>query len=147
MYVGSTKRASDYGWAYDRAQQRVVWRELQHVPALLKIFDEVLVNALDNTQRDPRHATRIDVDIDQKSGALSVRNVGRPIPVVWRDAEELWLPEMVFGELYTGSNFDDTTLRTVGGRHGFGAKLANIFSTSFEVEIADSAEGRTYSQR
>ena len=40
---------------------------------------------------------------------------------------------MIFGSLYTGSNFDDSQRRTVGGRHGFGAKLANIFSTAFEA--------------
>lgn len=44
---------------------------------------------------------------------------------------------MIFGHLMTSSNFDDTEKKVTGGRNGFGAKLANIFSTFFEVEAAD----------
>ena len=76
--------------------------------------------------------------LDLGEGRLSVRNNGRGIRVERHPEEGIWLPEMVLGSLYTGSNFDDTQLRTVGGRHGFGAKLANIFAESFEVETADT---------
>ena len=34
----------------------------------------------------------------------------------------------------------------VGGRNGFGAKLANIFSTEFVVETCDGKRGRRYRQ-
>jgi DNA topoisomerase-2 len=40
--------------------------------------------------------------------------------------------------LLTGSNFDDDEKRTTGGRNGYGAKLANVFSTKFVVECVDS---------
>jgi len=33
-----------------------------------------------------------------------------------------------------------------GGRNGFGAKLANIFSTKFVVETQDSKNGMSYRQ-
>ena len=33
-----------------------------------------------------------------------------------------------------------------GGRNGYGAKLANIFSSEFTVETADSSEGKRYKQ-
>lgn len=46
---------------------------------------------------------------------------------------------MIFGELLTGSNFDDNTKKITGGRNGFGAKLTNIFSTHFSVECADAS--------
>lgn len=45
---------------------------------------------------------------------------------------------MIFGELLTGSNFDDHEKKVTGGRNGFGAKLANIFSTKFELECCDN---------
>ena len=46
----------------------------------------------------------------------------------------LYIPEMIFGHLLTGSNFDDEgEKRFGGGRNGFGAKLANILSTKFSV--------------
>jgi len=33
-----------------------------------------------------------------------------------------------------------------GGRNGYGAKLANIFSTKFVVETCDGKRGRRYKQ-
>ena len=42
------------------------------------------------------------------------------------------IPQLIFGELLTSSNYDDSKKRTTGGRNGYGAKLANIFSTKFD---------------
>ena len=44
---------------------------------------------------------------------------------------------MIFGQLLTSSNYDDSVKRTVGGRNGYGAKLANVFSSEFTVEVDD----------
>ena len=52
--------------------------------------------------------------------------------------EKMYIPEMIFGELLTGSNFDDGQKKVTGGRNGYGAKLTNIYSKSFCVESADS---------
>lgn len=46
----------------------------------------------------------------------------------------------------TGSNFNDQEKKTTGGRNGYGAKLANIFSTEFIVETADAGAGKRYRQ-
>ena len=40
-----------------------------------------------------------------------------------------------------------TTQQVTGGRNGYGAKLANIFSTEFIIETADGKRGRKYRQR
>jgi len=48
------------------------------------------------------------------------------------------------GQLLTSSNYDDDEQKVTGGRNGFGAKLANIFSTKFTVETGDSVKGKTY---
>ena len=45
----------------------------------------------------------------------------------------MYVAELIFGHLLTGSNYDDDEKKTVGGRNGYGAKLANIFSTRFIV--------------
>ena len=66
-------------WVYDSARG-MVQRDCNYVPGLYKIFDEILVNALDNTQRPPG-TTRIDVRIDSPAGTLSVRNNGRGIRI------------------------------------------------------------------
>lgn len=120
-------------------------------PALLKIFDEVLVNAADNKQRDPT-TTRIEVTID--GSAISVSNNGRSLPLDEHPTERdergapLRVPQLVFGSLLSGENFDDAEKRTVGGRNGLGAKLANVFSTRFELELISDEAGkrRIYTQ-
>jgi len=62
----------------------------------------------------------------------------------------MYVPELLFGHLLTGSNFNDEQKRLTGGRHGYGAKLTNVFSKKFMVEIGDghSTKGKfkTYKQ-
>jgi DNA topoisomerase-2 len=49
-------------WVYD-GEEGMVSREITFVPGLYKIFDEILVNAADNKQRDPSMDTlRIEID-------------------------------------------------------------------------------------
>ncbi len=57
----------------------MVYEKIKYVPGLYKIFDEVLVNAADNYQRDHR-MTKIEVTIE-KNGTITVLNDGKGIPV------------------------------------------------------------------
>ena len=50
------------------------------------------------------------------------------------EKEVVYVPEMIFGMLLTSSNYNDLEKKVTGGRNGYGAKLANIFSTEFTVE-------------
>ena len=86
------------------------------------------------------------MEIDPLEPRLTVWNDGRGIPVELHPTEQLYVPELIFGHLLTGSNFDDDQKKTTGGRNGYGAKLANIFSSEFIVETADEAEGKVFKQ-
>ncbi|CAE7348528.1 Top2, partial [Symbiodinium sp. CCMP2456] len=81
-YVGSTEAQIQDLWVFDGVQSRMVHRKISFVPALYKIFDEILVNAADNLMRDPQGMDTIKVDIDQKQGLITVWNNGRGLPVV-----------------------------------------------------------------
>lgn len=118
---------------------------IAQVPGLYKIFDEIIVNACDNKQRDKTMDT-LKVKIDVESGEISVWNNGKGIPVVMHKEHNVYVPELIFGHLLTGSNFDDKKKKTTGGRNGYGAKLANIFSTEFVVETADASTKQRYKQ-
>ena len=48
---------------------------------------------------------------------------------------------MIFGHLLTSSNYNDEEEKVTGGRNGYGAKLANIFSTKFTVETQCKEQG------
>ena len=90
---------------------------------------------------------RMEVSIDPDENTVRVWNNGNGIPVVIHQEHGIYVPELIFGHLLTGSNFDDDEEKTTGGRNGYGAKLANIFSTEFTVETVDSSRGLKFTQR
>ena len=144
-YVGSVDPHSQPMWVLDAASKKIVNRNITFTPGMYKIFDEIVVNAADNKQRDPT-MNKITVDIDSDEGSIRVWNNGNGIPVVMHEVEKVYVPELIFGNLLTGSNFDDNEAKTTGGRNGYGAKLANIFSTKFVVETYDSSRSLHYCQ-
>ena len=141
--VGSVERYAQPMWVLDNG--KLTNRTTNYVPGLYKIFDEILVNAADNKQRD-NSMNRLQVDIRPDSNCISVWNNGKGIPIVVHSEHKVYVPELIFGHLLTGSNFDDSEDKTTGGRNGYGAKLANIFSTEFIVETVDSERGLQYKQ-
>eukprot|EP00928_Gymnodinium_smaydae_P069983 TRINITY_DN53940_c0_g1_i1.p1 TRINITY_DN53940_c0_g1~~TRINITY_DN53940_c0_g1_i1.p1 ORF type:complete len:1309 (-),score=272.18 TRINITY_DN53940_c0_g1_i1:634-4497(-) len=143
-YVGSIEAQAQELWVFDSVQSRMVHRKVTYVPALYKIFDEILVNAADNLMRDPEGMDTIKVEIDPKAGTISVMNNGRGLPVVIHKEHKVYVPEMVFGHLLTSDNYNDGDCKVVGGRNGYGAKLANVFSLEFTVETCDGS--KKYSQ-
>lgn len=142
-YVGSVEKHTQMLWVYEEG--RMVQRAVTYVPGLYKIFDEILVNAADNKQRDPKMDS-VKVDIDTEQGVISVFNSGDGVPVEIHQEEGVYVPEMIFGHLLTSSNYDDSEKKTTGGRNGYGAKLANIFSVEFIIETADGRRGKRYKQ-
>ncbi|KAJ1627882.1 DNA topoisomerase [Pavlovales sp. CCMP2436] len=147
MYIGSTELTTDVQWIVEDARgAKLALRRCAYVPSVLKVFDEILVNALDARQRSSA-ADQIDVTIDEASGRISVANNGPGIDVAKHATEGTWIPELVLGNLFAGSNFKDSELRTVGGRHGLGAKLTNIFSSEFSVRTVDVGRALHYEQQ
>jgi DNA topoisomerase-2 len=126
-------------WILDKKSEKIIQKEIVYIPGFLKIFDEILVNAIDQSTVDSS-VSFIKVDIDSKS--ISVSNDGKTIPIVFNEKENMYVPELIFGNLLTGSNFNDKKI--VGGKNGLGSKLTNIFSTKFEVEIVNN--GTMYKQ-
>lgn len=120
-------------------------KEITYTPGLFKIFDEIVVNAADNKQRDP-NMDKIEINVDAESNTISVKNNGKGIPIVKHKEQGVYVPTMIFGQLLTGSNFDDDEQKTTGGRNGYGAKLANVFSTQFIVECVDAERGLRFHQ-
>uniref|UniRef100_A0A669EA87 DNA topoisomerase 2 n=1 Tax=Oreochromis niloticus TaxID=8128 RepID=A0A669EA87_ORENI len=133
-YIGSVEPITQQMWVFDE-DIGMNQREITYVPGLYKIFDEILVNAADNKQRD-KNMTAIKITIDPESNTISIWNNGKGIPVVEHKDEKMYVPALIFGHLLTSSNYDDEEKKVTGGRNGYGAKLCNIFSTKFTVETA-----------
>lgn len=133
-YIGSVEPVTQPMWVYDE-DVGMNCRDITYVPGLYKIFDEILVNAADNKQRD-KNMNCIKISIDPDSNIISIWNNGKGIPVVEHKVEKVYVPALIFGQLLTSSNYDDEEKKVTGGRNGYGAKLCNIFSTKFTVETA-----------
>ena len=116
-------------------------RVVTFIPGLYKIFDEIIVNASDNYINSKQSNIVMDtirVIINEEKNLISVWNNGKGIPVLKHEVEKIYIPDLVFGNLLTGSNYNDDEKKITGGRNGYGAKLANIFSSRFIVECEDS---------
>jgi DNA topoisomerase II len=142
-YVGSKVRESKVEWIFNEG--KFTLSQVKYIPAFYRIFIEILSNAIDNVWRSEEEkvkCTCIKVNIDPKSGRTSIWNDGSIIPIEHAEDEkgnkkDYYIPEMIFGRLLTGSNYDDTQERKTSGRNGYGAKLTNIFSSIFSVSLSD----------
>ncbi|XP_061666786.1 DNA topoisomerase 2-alpha [Syngnathoides biaculeatus] len=143
-YIGSVETVTQQMWVYDE-DIGMNCRDVTFVPGLYKIFDEILVNAADNKQRD-KNMSCIKINIDVENNTISVWNNGKGIPVVEHKVEKVYVPALIFGQLLTSSNYDDDEKKVTGGRNGYGAKLCNIFSTKFTVETACKESKKTFRQ-
>ncbi len=114
-----------------------------------QIFLEGLGNAGDNAWRSreefnpPIDPEKIEVTMTQSS--VSIKNYGANIPVA-QDAEGKWIPNRIFSNLRTGSNFNDTKKRLYIGKNGLGIKLTNIYSSVFSIECADPQRQLLYKE-
>ena len=161
-YIGSRDTNPEGRWIYDAASNHMVWRTVQMNPGLYKLFDEVVVNARDAYVRSITEAERlpvklIDISLTREEDGdvvIRVSNDGDGIPVEMHPTEKVYAPELIFGHLLTSNNYEDEDEdgnlvyeeRITGGKNGYGAKLANIYSKRFSLDITDPHNGKRYTQ-
>ena len=151
MYVGSTRLRllDEYVASLKSDGYKIQVKKIKSSPAILRIFIEVLSNAIDNVERSKKTktpCTKIKVTIDPDSGETSVWNDGDIVPIEYNEDEECYNHSLIFGQLLTGSNYNDEEERVVAGRNGLGVKLTNVFSTEFTVEGCDPVNSKILKQ-
>jgi DNA topoisomerase-2 len=152
-YIGSVDTAVEQRWVINQEKGVMEWRSVRFCPGFLKIFDEILVNALDHRVRQEgrlKAGTECfpvkHIDISYTSNKITVKNDGDGIPVDKHAETGLWAPELIFGNLLTSSNYDKEEEKVVGGKNGYGAKLTNIFSREFTIDTVDHRAKKRYTQ-
>jgi DNA topoisomerase-2 len=117
---------------------------------LVKIYDELIVNAADNSQRNVRPTTTIWCTINTKLRKFILRNDGDNIPILpgnkpsmHDESVNAYQPELAFFHPRSSSHYNKTN-KTTGGKFGLGAKLASILSQHFQVKLCDGK--REYKQ-
>lgn len=141
MYLGENTIKKHNMYLYDYVNDKVTWSKASYSTGLLKIFDEILINAADNVQRRVG-TTYINIHITDDT--ITIENDGKSIPIEKFKDTDKYIPEVLFTQLRSGSNFNDNEKRTTGGRNGYGCKITTIFSTMFAIEIRN--KGKLYSQ-
>ena len=138
MYVGSNKFEEKDTFIYNSKTGKFEMKIINYIPAMLKVVDEVISNSVDEFRRkDNMGLTELYVKINKDNGEIIVKDNGG-IPIVKHKEAGIYIPEFIFGQLRTSSNYDDNEDRNVIGTNGIGVKIANIFSSEFEVKSADS---------
>jgi len=141
MYIGSViTEESMKRWVCE--DDKVLEKVVNYNPGFLKLFDEIISNSADEHKRNSK-LNSIKVEIDSKAGTISIWDNGG-IPVKKHETYDGYIPEMIFSEMFSGSNFDDTEERTTVGTNGLGSVLTNIYSHEFKIETCDGS--KTYSQ-
>lgn len=145
-YVGSMEVQEKQEFVLGE-EKRIVKKAISTCGAFTRIFVEIISNAVDNYLRSKNTdmpCTKIQITIGE-DGTISCQNNGQGIPICANE-HGIYNGELIFGKLLTSSNYDDTKDRDTSGRNGYGAKLTNIFSTFFKIEIHDVSRQLKYEQ-
>lgn len=156
-YIGSVEESEGSFWEFNEDDTKLIKKNMNIIPGLFKIFDEILVNAYDQYIRlsvklHSKKETNLNivrnmkVNICQKTGEISIYNDGDGIDVVMHPVNNVYVPELIFGNLLTSTNYDQEEEKITGGKNGYGAKLTNIFSKSFRIETVDAVRKKKFVQ-
>lgn len=142
-YIGDVEPIMKSSWVIK--DEELKWEEISYSPGFYKLFDEILVNATDNVVND-KTCNAIDIIINPEENLIVVKNNGEGIEIQKHSKYDMWVIELIMGNLLTGSNYNDSEERTTGGRNGFGAKLTNAFSKEFTVSVVNQTSRKSYVQ-
>ncbi len=145
VYIGSIENDMTDMFISNNDSLMITKKKINYNAGLTRIFEEILLNAFDHTIRDAS-CTEIRVNVDRESNSITVFNNGSGIPIVIKKELGIYVPEMLFGMLRSGSNFDETQQRITGGQNGLGATLAVIFSKKFILQTVDADTKKMYTQ-
>lgn len=146
-YIGSVQNAEEE--VFVRDGDSFTKSKLNINPGFYKLIDELLVNAHDHvvrlkTRKSDNPVKKISITCDSKY--FSIENDGESIDVVEHPDHKVWVPQMIFAELLTSTNYDKDEKKLVGGKNGYGVKLVNIFAKRMELNIVDSVHKLSYNQ-
>lgn len=131
----------------DYSTSEITISNIRYSKLLYKMVDELIVNCLDQATLH-KTVKKISIEFSENNGIIAVYNNGSFIPCTIDEKEKKYIPEMIFCNLLSGSNFTKATDKktATGGKNGVGAKLANVFSTNFKLETVDAVNKLYYKQ-
>jgi len=133
MYIGSMTKTNSSELILKKS--KLIKEQVEYVPALIKIINEAIDNALDEaTKTNFKFGNQIKISITDT--VVKVEDNGRGIPVKKAEGSDILMPVLAFCNARAGSNFDKEDSSSIG-THGIGIKATNIFSKKFKAETCD----------
>lgn len=145
MYIGPVKQCEDTIFLLDKASGSMEKQVVVFSPLILKLTDEIALNAADQASNKKNRVSEIRITVSTKDGSITVMNDGRGIPIKkHQDKTDMYIPEFIFTQFRSGTNFNDKKVRLKSGLNGVGAKITVVFST--KIIITTQYKGKRYEQ-
>ena len=154
-YIGTVDSDTIKYWTLNDKDE-ISHQNYEFIGGLYKLFDEGIVNCRDHVVRLREKKKRkeknivpvsqINIEVDKKTGVITMYNDGNGIDVAKHPENDLWIPEMIFGHLRTSTNYNKNEKKIVGGKNGFGFKLVLIYSKWGKIETVDHVRKKKYKQ-
>lgn len=141
MYIGGTKLVTQEQWIIDQESGKMNCKNVDVVPGLLKIFNEIIDNSIDVAiDTNFERGNKIKVNIDSKSVTVTDNGIGIPVKAFSKD-DPRTIPEIAWTTLRSGTSFGDN--REKIGTNGLGSVATNIFSKVFNATSDDGKKKQT----
>ena len=139
MYIGAVNKT--LAKEYILENDKIEYKEIDYVPALIKIINEIIDNSVDVAIKTNFKVSN-EISIKMEKDCITVQDNGSGIPVT-KNADGHYLPELCWGHARAGSNFEDDKNRTQIGMNGVGSFATNCFSTKFIGKTDDGKNSYT----
>jgi DNA topoisomerase-2 len=146
MYMGNTAQQDLSRMIFNPQSKRYEQRTMSLSEGFETIFDEILVNSIDQQNKDPKMT---EIRVSLYSDHIVIKNNGSGLPLdeqkeVRSTKELVWLPTMLFGRFRSSENFNSE--RQGAGLNGIGAKIVNCYCREFTVETQHTKSRKFFSQ-
>jgi DNA gyrase/topoisomerase IV subunit B len=137
MYIGAVDLTKSNEYIFD--DNKIVYKEIEFVPGLAKIINEIIDNSVDVAIKTNFTGCN-EISIKMLPDHIEVEDNGTGIPVEV-NADGHQFAELAWGHARAGSNFDDDENRTQIGMNGIGSYATNCFSKEF-IGLTDDGKKR-----
>lgn len=143
MYIGNPVLTKRDMWVYDSGINKFKFDQIEYVPALDKIFSEIIDNSIDIAiDSNFKSANIIKVNITDYSFTTSDNGLGIPVaPPAVPDPNNRWCPELAWTQKQAGTSFKEK--RKGPSANGVGSTAANIFCLKFIGTTDDGKKCQT----
>lgn len=135
MWLGSTEPVKNSYFVYKNNTKTLSNEKLEFSEALLKVFDELIVNVIDQWSLNICKK----ITCSWKDNTFTITNVGSNIPIqVVPSQNNKYTIELLFTKEYCGTNFTDSKDKITGGVNGLGLKLVTNYSNYMSIKACNN---------